>query len=120
MPDFIPGTPGWMTYGIFGLMTCIAGLMALVGVVMVARVSAARMWPTAPGVALGTHVMSRRGSDRTVSHYPVVEYQYDVYGQTYRGDRLFIGDRNISLGYNAAARQAAKYVVGSPVQVRYN
>ena len=87
------------------------------------QVSASQSWPTAVGTVLSASVELRRSrsgrSGYSLSHYPVVVYDYEVRGQRYQGNR--IGFSEIGAGWAGPAQQKiARYPVGGAAQVYYN
>ena len=102
----------------FGLLVC------YFGVVFTRMVRQAQRWPTTPGriTAAGVdayRVWSRRNRLRT--HFkPAVQYSYQVNGREYSGDRVNIGVVVSGTMPGLARRLAAKYPVGSEVNVYYN
>ena len=87
------------------------------------QVSASKNWPTAAGTVISASVELRRSrsgrSGHSLSHYPVVVYDYEVRGQRYQGNR--IGFSEIGTGWAGPAQQKiASYPVGGAVQVYYN
>ncbi|MBI3241398.1 MAG: DUF3592 domain-containing protein [Chloroflexi bacterium] len=87
------------------------------------QVSASKSWPTTTGTVLSSSVELRRSrsgrSGYSLSHYPVVVYDYEVRGQRYQGNR--IGFSEIGTGWAGPAQQKiAGYPVGGAVRVFYN
>jgi len=87
------------------------------------QVSASKSWPTTTGTVLSANVelrQSRSGrSGYSLSHYPIVVYDYEVRGQRYQGNR--IGFSEIGTGWAGPAQQKlARYPIGGAVQVYYN
>lgn len=83
-----------------------------------ALVSAARHWPTAPGIITSAQIV-RGGTVRTPTFAPVVRYDYEVGGRRYSGERLRPG--YVKVGSNAAAeRMLQRYPVNQAVPVRYD
>jgi len=86
-------------------------------------------WPVADGQVLSVKVQSHtshhRGSSgaraaRTSTSYSVkVEYEFEVDGARFTGDRLTIGQANFNRRKEAQAK-AAEYPVGQPVKVHYD
>jgi hypothetical protein len=87
------------------------------------QVSVSKSWPTAAGTVLSASVELRRSrsgqSGYSLSHYPVVVYDYEVRGQRYQGNR--IGFSEIGTGWaGPAQQQITRYPAGGAVQVYYN
>lgn len=104
---------------IFGLLGI--GLIIL-AIVQRNKAKAAEAWPTAPGVILSSG-LSRHDSYDTdtgtsTSFKPEVQYQYNVMGQNFTGDKLSFG--NVSYSYNIAAKKIAPYPQGTQVLVHYD
>lgn len=81
--------------------------------------AAPRRWPQFPGLVVTSYTWGQPAGNGRQQVVPVVEYEFDYDGQTYRSShwRLF----NFSLG-NAASAQAVttRYAVGTPVTVYVN
>src|SRR6185436_7826030 len=84
----------------------------------------ARTWPTAPGRVEKSDVRSyeKLDSDTTTSrsqtmYRPDVVYCYSVAGVQYRGDKVSGMSTNVEA---IARRAAARYPVGTVLQVHYN
>jgi uncharacterized membrane protein len=87
------------------------------------QVSASKSWPATAGTVLSASVELRRSrsgrSGYSMSHYPVVVYDYEVRGQRYQSSR--IGFSEIGTGWAGPAQQKiARYPAGGTVQVYYN
>jgi hypothetical protein len=87
-------------------------------------VAATRDWVTGSATILEARVEARKGmtSDggSATTHYPVVQYEYDVNGRTYYGARRVLGDE-VSKGLRSwAERDIAAYQPGMRVPVYYN
>ena len=83
---------------------------------------AAETWLPASGVILSSRVETHRSRDskgRTrVSYRPVVNYQYQVMGQSFNGDQIGFG--NGSYGSAKADKLIAPYPQGAQVNVHYD
>lgn len=94
----------------------------IVGLVAAKRAKAALTWPVMPGVVLNArvveHVSTDSEGDRSVTYEPLVEYQYNVMGQTYSATRIAFGANRFN--YKKAAEIVARYPAGSQVSVHYN
>jgi hypothetical protein len=84
----------------------------------------ARKWPTAPGRVEKSDVRSYEKLDRDANtprsqtmYRPDVVYSYAVAGVQYRGDKVSGMSTNVE---SIARRTAARYPVGTALQVHYN
>lgn len=108
---------------IVGFVLLFIGLIFLViGLVALKRAKTAQSWPAIPGTVLSSTVVEHISTDSegstSTSYEPKVEYQYSVMGQPYTAKRIAFGAN--SFPYNKAAEIAARYPVGSQVNVHYN
>ena len=86
--------------------------------------SAARLavqsWQSVMGTVLASSVQTRH-TGRSYSTFPVVVYQYEVNGKTFRSQTIKAGEQffNVRVMGDAQAT-AARYPVGAQVMVYYN
>ncbi len=109
---------------------CVGGMIGLVGIALLAfgwsqsrKGNSTQSWPTTRGTILSATLsqQSRRNQQgyHDVTYAPVVEYTYEVMGQTYRNDTISSGwVTSYSLGI--AQNKINNYQPGSQVQVHYN
>lgn len=107
------------------IVLAVAGGMALLGLFMalpgawwVIQAQASTSWPTADGKVLRSEVRTQR-TGNTSSHEPLVIYQYQVEGKSYRRDRPTIS-RQPSKTTAPAEEVVARYPVGTQVTVYYD
>lgn len=105
-----------------GISFFVVGLpLLLVGIFSEKRAKAAQTWPSIQGVILSSKVEQNYDNETgsaTTSFEPVVEYQYELMGQTLTGKRISYGAN--SFNQKKAAEIAALYPAGSKVKVYYN
>jgi hypothetical protein len=87
-------------------------------------VSATNNWVTATATIINASVEASRGGTvdggTATTYYPRVLYEYQVNGQTYRGDKRILGEE-VSKGIQSwAEKDIAKYQRGTTVPVYYN
>ena len=80
---------GVVAAGMFG------GVIGIAVVAKLREVRAAAGWPSTIGKVISSKVQARRkrtGDEAaSVGNYPLVDYEYEVKGQTYTGSRISIG-----------------------------
>lgn len=102
------------------------GVFCLLGFFAGRKESArAAAWPVTQGQVVASEVdsfiTSSENGNRTVTMYqPLVEYRYEVKGQSYRGIKLSLGALAASSNRTAAEQQLALYPVGKLVNVHYD
>ena len=102
------------------------GVFCLLGFFAGRKESArAAAWPVTQGQVVASEVdsfiTSSENGNRTVTMYqPLVEYRYEVKGQSYRGIKLSLGAVAASSNRTAAEQQLALYPVGKLVNVHYD
>ncbi|WZO97884.1 DUF3592 domain-containing protein [Isosphaeraceae bacterium EP7] len=102
--------------------------VSLFGAVFARAVRDACAWPVAPGRITAAGVEAYRARPDFESSYrrrrllykPAVVFSYEVNGRSYIGDRLTLGVIMSASFPGLAGRIAARYPVGSHVDVRYN
>ena len=85
----------------------------------------AARWPVTRGriIASGTDTFRDYDTDagrRRIRHKPSVVYEYEVNGRQYKGDRVTFGVVTSSSHSGVSQRLAARYPVGTEVDVHYN
>lgn len=106
---------------VFGPVVMIIGFLVayFVGVPMVREAKASTNWPTVEGVVSVSKVKSQRRDNKTMySHH--IEYKYEVAGQPFEGDRVWVGATGSSSMRSFADKAVARYPVGKQVEVYYN
>lgn len=120
----------------FGIGGILGGLIALAGIVVLASFlrsirsgHATRGWSATAGTVVTSTVAPETLvrpneiglSNRFVIRYaPYVVYRYVADGRQWQGDRIAAGPQMLSSDEAAAARAAARYPLGCPVQVYYD
>lgn len=99
-----------------GAITLLAALLGFI------RAQATGAWPTAPGVVVVSGVETAPVAGRIVRFEPVVviEYRYEVAGQTYTSRAVSQERAPVSAGTPEAERLLATYPINEPVTVFYN
>lgn len=89
-----------------------------------AQAQASQSWPSVIGAVIGSTVTARSSTDsdghHSTSYYPVVQYEYEVAGHTYRSDRVSFGMATGSGDPAAAQAVADRYVSGNKIRVYYD
>ena len=80
------------------------------------RMNIVSKWPSVTGTVLTSMLEVRNSEDGTVN-YPLVQYGYQVGGQTFQGSRIAPG---MEVGGSGAGKVIARYPVGTQVPVFYN
>lgn len=121
--DFMNNLGSTITIMVAVPFILIALVFIVIGVRARLRASASRSWPSTMGRVLSASVEARTSTSSeggtSTSYYPVVLYEYQVNGQTYRNNRLTLGSQ-MGSGSGWAQGRAAQYPTGSIVQVYYN
>jgi len=87
-----------------------------------AKVRASQAWPAVQGTVIASWVRRKQSTDDdgsvSSSYYPEIQYQYQVLGMAYQGDKIAFGPKS---GGNRtkAERAIAKYPNGANVKVYY-
>jgi hypothetical protein len=104
---------------LFAIVPLMIGLVALSMSVLVSQgAQDAAGWPTTEGTVTNTYIAQHTGSKGAISYSPEVQYQYQVDGFSYTGDRLGVISQSSS--YDWALSYLNNYQVGSTVTVHYN
>ena len=80
------------------------------------RMAAVSQWPATMGNVIMSTIQ-RRSSEDGYTDYPVVQYSYQVAGQSYQSDKLAPGPE---VGGSGARKVVAKYPAGAQVMVFYD
>lgn len=81
------------------------------------KMAAVSQWPSTMGTVNSSYLESRSSSEGGSTNYPVVQYSYQISGQTYQGSKLAPGPE---VGGTGAGKVVARYPVGAQVMVFYN
>ena len=81
------------------------------------RMTAVRQWPSTMGTVNTSYLERRSSTDGGSTNYPVVQYSYQVGGQTYNGMKIAPGPE---VGGTGAGKVMARYPAGAQVMVFYN
>ncbi len=74
-------------------------------------------WPSTMGVVQMSTIEQRHSSEGGYTDYPVIQYSYQIGGQTYQSMKLAPGPE---VGGTGARNVVAKYPAGTQVMVFYN
>jgi hypothetical protein len=74
-------------------------------------------WPSTMGTVMASRLEQRHSSDSGWVDYPVIQYSYQVGGQSYQGMKLAPGPE---VGGSGAGKVVARYPTGAQVMVFYN
>jgi hypothetical protein len=81
-------------------------------------------WQPIPARILDSRVEeseSGSGEDYSVSYSPIITYEYQTMGQSYRGNLIAFGSEGIGYGSRKKAEKViARHPTGTPVTVYYN
>lgn len=80
------------------------------------RMAVVSQWPTTMGTVMMSTV-DRRSTSEGYTDYPVVQYSYQVGGQSYQSYKLAPGPE---IGGTGARKVVARYPAGAQVMVFYN
>ena len=81
------------------------------------KMAAVSQWPSTMGAVNSSYLERRSSSEGGSTNYPVVQYSYQVGGQTYQGTKLAPGPE---VGGTGAGKVVARYPEGAQVMVFYN
>ena len=80
------------------------------------RMAVVSTWPSTMGTVVNSFLEQRSDSEGT-TNYPVVQYSYQVAGQTYQSSKRAPG---MEVGGTGAGKVIARYPVGAQVMVFYD
>ena len=107
-----------LTVGILGCVFVILNVIFLAIIFFTQRkMNVVQGWSSAMGTVLASYLERRRSGDSGSVNYPVVQYSYQVGGQTYQGAKIAPG---MEVGGTGAERVIAKYPEGAQVMVFYD
>ncbi|MBS0206583.1 MAG: HEAT repeat domain-containing protein [Planctomycetes bacterium] len=117
------GLPTWVVFIAVGFV--LGGLFAIWYAWRTHTLAAAsQSWPQATARILSCSIRSMESSDDTsqsITRYvPVVEYEFEVAGETIRGNRIKFGGTPQSTSLDKAKQLAGQYAEGSSVTVYYD
>jgi hypothetical protein len=81
------------------------------------KMAAVSQWPSTMGTVIHSYLEQRSSSEGGYTNYPVVQYSYQVAGQSYQSTRLTPGPE---VGGSGAGKVVARYPAGAQVMVFYN
>ena len=84
---------------------------------MCRRMATVSKWPSTMGTVNASYLERRSSSEGGSTNYPVVQYSYQIGGQTYQGSKLAPGPE---VGGTGAGKVVDRYPVGAQVMVFYN
>lgn len=104
--------------GIIGFVFLILNVIFL-GILFFMRrkMAAVSQWPSTMGTVTSSYLEQRHSSDSGYTNYPVVEYSYQVGGQSHQGMKIAPGPE---VGGTGAGKVVARYPAGAQVMVFYN
>lgn len=104
--------------GIIGFVLIILNAVFL-GVIFFMRrkMAAVSQWPSTMGAVNASYLERRSSSEGGSTNYPVVQYSYQIGGQTYQSTKLAPGPE---VGGTGAGKVVARYPEGAQVMVFYN
>ena len=107
-----------LTVGIIAFVLLILNVIFLAIIFfMRRRMAAVSQWPSTMGAISTSYLERRSSSDSGYTNYPVVQYSYQVGGQTYQGMKIAPGPE---VGGTGAGKVVARYPAGAQVMVFYN
>lgn len=81
------------------------------------KMAAVSQWPSTMGTVNASYLESRYSSEGGSTNYPVVQYSYQIGGQSYQGSKMAPGPE---VGGTGAGKVVARYPAGAQVMVFYN
>ena len=107
-----------LVIGIIGFVLLILNAVFL-GIIFFMRrkMAVVSQWPSTMGTVNTSYLERRSSSEGGSTNYPVVQYSYQVSGQTYHTTKLAPGPE---VGGTGAGKVVARYPVGAQVMVFYN
>jgi hypothetical protein len=107
-----------LVVGIIGFVLLILNAVFLSVIFFMRRkMAAVSQWPSTMGAVNSSYLERRSSSEGGSTHYPVVQYSYQVGGQTYQSTKLAPGPE---VGGTGAGKVVARYPEGVQVMVFYN
>lgn len=81
------------------------------------KMAAVSQWPTTMGTVNASYLEARSSSEGGTTNYPVVQYSYQVGGQSYQASKIAPG---MEVGGTGAGKVVGRYPAGAQVMVFYN
>lgn len=81
------------------------------------RMAVVSTWPSTMGTVINSFLEARSDSEGGTTNYPVVQYTYQVGGQTYQSSKRAPG---MEVGGTGAGSVVARYPAGAQVMVFYD
>ena len=81
------------------------------------KVTQAASWPSTLGTVTSSRIEMRSSNEGGSTPYPVVNYSYQVMGQSYPGSKVMPGP---DVGGSGARKVVERYPAGAQVMVYYN
>lgn len=81
------------------------------------KMTAVSQWPSMMGAVTSSYLERRSSSEGGSTNYPIVQYSYQVGGQSYQSTKLAPGPE---VGGTGAGKVVARYPEGAQVMVFYN
>ena len=107
-----------------GIVAAVGLVFLGIGIWLVRKLQASRSWPTVDGTVTGARVVRKvttgtEDEGESVSYVPVVEYRYELNGQTYTSARIAFAESGYG-SFGRAEQNLAKYPAGGAVKVLYD
>ncbi|MCC6498783.1 MAG: DUF3592 domain-containing protein [Anaerolineales bacterium] len=106
-----------LTVGIIG---CVFGILNVIFLAIIfatrRKMAAVQSWSPTMGMVLASYLERRSSSDGS-TNYPVVQYSYQVGGQSYQGAKIAPG---MEVGGTGAGKVVNRYPEGAQVMVFYD
>ena len=107
-----------LVVGIIGFVLIILNAIFLAIIFFLRRkMAAVSQWPSTMGTVNSSYLERRSSSEGGSTNYPVVQYSYQIGGQSYQSSKLAPGP---DVGGTGAGKVVARYPVGAQVMVFYN
>jgi len=108
----------FLTVGIIVFVLFILNAIFLAVIYFMRRkMAAVSQWPSTMGTVMMSTIEQRSSSEGGYTDYPVVQYSYQINGQTYQSLKLAPGPE---VGGTGARKVVARYPAGAQVMVFYN
>jgi len=107
-----------ITVGVVGLFFFVFNMIFLAIIFfMRRRMAAVSQWPSTMGTVNTSYLERRSSSEGGSTNYPVVQYSYQIGGQSYQGMKIAPGPE---VGGTGAGKVVTRYPAGAQVMVFYN
>jgi hypothetical protein len=108
---------------VVGILLAVAAMVLLFSAIQWLIGLLTLRWPTTPGIVLDSYIEEGNMKGGRGGR-PIVEYQYEVNGKTYRNNRIYVGSNTAMSagGFSDILIQleARRYPAGKQVTVRYD